>query len=87
MRARRSRRYAHLIAMANTNPVIDPRAGRASRSKTGRLRLCNLTQAAAAGEALGDEAPTDRAALSRGSTSSPTTARRSSRTTSCASSS
>ncbi len=66
MRAALKGGYAHLIAMANTNPVIStPALVEANHAKATRLHLCNLTQAAAAGESLGDEAPTDRAALSR----------------------
>jgi dihydroorotase len=37
----------------------------ANHEKANHLRLCKLTQAAAAGESLGDEQPTDRASLSR----------------------
>ena len=66
MRAALKGGYAHLIAMANTDPVIaTPALVEENQRKAARLRLCALTQAAAAGEALGDEAPTDRAALSR----------------------
>ena len=58
--------YAHLCAMANTNPVIEtPALVEANLSTAKSLRLCRLTQAAAAGRQLGDETPTDRAALSR----------------------
>ncbi len=66
MRAALKGGYAHLIAMANTNPVMaTPALVRANHEKAKHLRLCNLTQAAAAGDALGDETPTDRASLSR----------------------
>ncbi len=66
MRAALKGGYAHLIAMANTDPVIStPALVEENHQKARRLRLCNLTQAAAAGESLGDGAPTDRAALSR----------------------
>lgn len=58
--------YAHLCAMANTKPVVGtPALVEKNLQKAERLRLCRLTQAAAAGEGLGDETPTDRAALSR----------------------
>lgn len=58
--------YAHLCAMANTNPVIEtPALVEANQEKAASLRLCRLTQAAAAGSRLGDDVPTDRAALSR----------------------
>ena len=66
MRAALKGGYAHLIAMANTNPVIaTPALVEENHSKAARLKLCALTQAAAAGEELGDSTPTDRAALSR----------------------
>ena len=66
MRAALKGGYAHLIAMANTNPVITtPALVEENHKKAGFLRLCRLTQAAAAGEALDDSIPTDRAALSR----------------------
>ncbi len=66
MRAALKGGYAHLIAMANTDPVIaTPALVNQNHDKAKRLRLCALTQAAAAGESLGDDAPTDRAALSR----------------------
>jgi len=66
MRAALKGGYAHLVAMANTEPVIaTPALVLANHEKAERLRLCRLTQAAAAGEALGDERPSDRAALSR----------------------
>jgi dihydroorotase len=66
MRAALKGGYAHLIAMANTDPVMaTPALVSANHEKANRLHLCHLTQAAAAGEALGDERPTDRAGLSR----------------------
>ena len=66
MRAALKGGYAHLIAMANTDPVMaTPDLVTANHEKANHLRLCKLTQAAAAGEALGDETPTDRATLSR----------------------
>lgn len=66
MRAALAGGYAHLCAMANTRPVIStPALVEANLQKAEQLRLCRLTQAAAAGEGLGDETPTDRAALSR----------------------
>lgn len=66
MRAALAGGYAHLCAMANTNPIIStPKLVEANLQKAERLRLCRLTQAAAAGVDLGDETPTDRAALSR----------------------
>jgi dihydroorotase len=66
MRAALAGGYAHLCAMANTNPVIStPALVEANLQKAEQLQLCRLTQAAAAGENLGDETPTDRAALSR----------------------
>ena len=66
MRAALKGGYAHLIAMANTNPVMaTPALVTANHEKAKHLHLCRLTQAAAAGDALGDETPTDRANLSR----------------------
>ena len=66
MRAALKGGYARLIAMANTNPVIaTPALVEENHKKANFLRLCRLTQAAAAGEALDDSTPTDRAALSR----------------------
>ena len=66
MRAALAGGYAHLCAMANTNPVIEtPALVEANLEKAASLRLCRLTQAAAAGSRLGDEQPTDRAALSQ----------------------
>ena len=66
MRAALAGGYAHLCAMANTNPVIEtPALVKANLKKAASLHLCRLTQAAAAGNQLGDETPTDRAALSR----------------------
>ena len=65
MRAALKGGYAHLTAMANTNPVMaTPELVDENHEKAKRLNLCKLTQAAAAGEALGDEAPTERARLS-----------------------
>lgn len=66
MRAALKGGYAHLIAMANTDPVMaTPDLVTANHEKANHLRLCKLTQAAAAGESLGDDRPTDRASLSR----------------------
>ena len=66
MRAALKGGYAHLTAMANTNPVMEtPQLVAENHDKAKRLQLCHLTQAAAAGEALGDETPTDREKLSR----------------------
>ena len=66
MRAALKGGYAHLIAMANTDPVMaTPDLVTANHEKANHLRLCKLTQAAAAGESLGDDRPTDRAGLSR----------------------
>ncbi|MDP3447201.1 MAG: amidohydrolase family protein [Eubacteriales bacterium] len=66
MRATLKGGYAHLIAMANTDPVMaTPQLISTNHEKANRLKLCHLTQAAAAGEALGDALPTDRASLSR----------------------
>jgi len=66
MRAALKGGYAHLIAMANTDPVMaTPDLVTANHEKANHLRLCKLTQAAAAGESLGDDLPTDRAGLSR----------------------
>ena len=66
MRAALKGGYAHLIAMANTDPVMaTPAMVQENQEKANHLRLCKLTQAAAAGESLGDEQPTDRASLSR----------------------
>ena len=66
MRAALKGGYAHLIAMANTNPVMaTTELVTENHEKAKHLRLCRLTQAAAAGEALGDEQATDRANLSR----------------------
>jgi len=66
MRAALKGGYAHLIAMANTDPVMaTPELVTANHEKANHLRLCKLTQAAAAGESLGDDQPTDRAGLSR----------------------
>ncbi len=66
MRAALKGGYAHLIAMANTNPVMaTPAMVQENHDKANHLRLCKLTQAAAAGESLDDETPTDRAELSK----------------------
>lgn len=66
MRAALKGGYAHLIAMANTNPVMaTPAMVQENHDKANHLRLCKLTQAAAAGESLGDDQPTDRAELSK----------------------
>ncbi len=66
MRAALKGGYAHLTAMANTNPVMStPALVTANHEKANHLHLCALTQAAAAGEALGDTTPTDRESLSR----------------------
>ena len=66
MRAALKGGYAHLIAMANTNPVMEtPQLVTENHEKANRLQLCRLTQAAAAGTSLGDETPTDRETLSR----------------------
>ena len=66
MRAALKGGYAHLIAMANTNPVMaTPAMVQQNHEKANHLRLCKLTQAAAAGESLDDETPTDRAELSK----------------------
>ena len=66
MRAALKGGYAHLTAMANTDPVMNtPALVTANHEKANRLHLCALTQAAAAGEALGDTTPTDRESLSR----------------------
>ncbi|MEA4915174.1 MAG: dihydroorotase [Christensenella sp.] len=65
MRAALKGGYAHLTAMANTDPVMNtPALVVANHEKANQLHLCKLTQAAAAGEALGDETPTDRESLS-----------------------
>ena len=66
MRAALKGGYAHLIAMANTSPVMaTPAMVQENHDKANHLRLCKLTQAAAAGESLDDETPTDRAELSK----------------------
>ncbi|PKM39813.1 MAG: dihydroorotase [Firmicutes bacterium HGW-Firmicutes-9] len=66
MRAALKGGYAHLIAMANTSPVMaTPAMVQENHEKANHLRLCKLTQAAAAGESLGDDQPTDRAELSK----------------------
>ncbi len=66
MRAALKGGYAHVCAMANTKPVIEtPALVEANLQRARGLRLCRLTQAAAAGLGLKDETPTDRQALSR----------------------
>ncbi|MEZ4628977.1 MAG: dihydroorotase [Eubacteriales bacterium] len=66
MRAALKGGYAYLIAMANTDPVMaTPAMVQENHEKANHLRLCKLTQAAAAGESLGDEQPTDRGELSK----------------------
>lgn len=58
--------YGTLCAMANTDPVCDSAERvEANQEKAARLGLCRLVQAGAAGYALGDERPTDYAALSQ----------------------
>lgn len=66
MRAAIAGGYGALAAMANTNPVIrTPEQVLQNLKKSRALGLCTLVQAAAAGDALGDETATDYAALSR----------------------
>ena len=66
MRAALAGGYVHLCAMANTNPPIQtPDQVEMNLAHAHALRLCRLTQAAAAGLNLKDEVPTDRAELSR----------------------
>ncbi len=66
MRAALRGGYAMIVAMANTNPVCaTPALVVQNHEKAKTLRLCRLMQAAAAGEDLGDETPTDYAALSQ----------------------
>lgn len=65
MRAALSGGFATICAMANTNPVIaTPAQVQANLDRAAQLRLCRLVQAAAAGEGLRDEIPSDYAALS-----------------------
>jgi len=67
MRAALSGGYATLCAMANTLPVCTtPELVQANHKKAEELGLCRLYQGAAAGEDLLDSAPTDWAALSKG---------------------
>lgn len=64
MRAAAAGGFGTLTAMANTSPVCStPELVLANQRKAEKLGLCRLVQAAAAGENLGDETPTDRAAL------------------------
>lgn len=66
MRAALAGGYGTLCAMANTLPVCEtPARVRANLEKAGKLRLCRLVQAAAAGVNLGCAVPTDWAGLSR----------------------
>ncbi len=66
MRAALKGGYAMLCAMANTSPVCaTPELVQKNHEKAAALGLCHLMQAAAAGESLDDEVPTDYAALSR----------------------
>ncbi|MDL2258772.1 dihydroorotase [Eubacteriales bacterium OttesenSCG-928-K08] len=66
MRAALKGGYATLCAMANTKPVCAT-AGLVlqNHKKAEELKLCRLIQAAAAGEGLKDEIPTDYEALSK----------------------
>lgn len=66
MRAALKGGYAHVCAMANTSPVLEtPKLVQDNLDKAASLRLCRLTQAAAAGVGLKDETPTDHAALAK----------------------
>lgn len=66
MRAAQKGGYTTLCAMANTDPVCStPERVTQNHERAAKLDLCDLVQAAAAGEALCDEKPTDWAALSR----------------------
>lgn len=57
--------YATLLAMANTDPVIEsPELVLLNQKKAQELKLCRLIQAAAAGQGLKDKHPTQRRALS-----------------------
>lgn len=58
--------YGTLCAMANTDPVCaTPALVTANHARARALGLCKLVQAGAAGLGLGDETPTDYAALAR----------------------
>jgi len=58
--------YAALCAMANTLPVTEtPKQVEANHAKAKELNLCDLYQAAAAGEGLNDEVKTNWAELAR----------------------
>ncbi len=64
MRAALHGGYGTVTAMANTLPVTQtPAQVTENLEKAAALSLCNLIQAAAAGEGLADETPTDRKAL------------------------
>lgn len=66
MRAALKGGYATLCAMANTNPVCETNDQICDILKRAEsLNLAHLFQSAAAGKGLGDEVPTDYAALSR----------------------
>lgn len=66
MRAALKGGFTTLVAMANTAPVIStPELVEANQRKAEELRLCRLVQAAAAGQELEDQTPTDYAALSK----------------------
>lgn len=66
MRAALKGGYATLCAMANTLPVTaTPEQVQANHFRAEDLKLCRLYQAAAAGENLKDEVPTDWEALSK----------------------
>ncbi len=66
MRAAVAGGFGTLVAMANTNPIIrTPEQVMENLRKSRALGLCTLIQAAAAGDTLGDETPTDWAALSK----------------------
>ncbi len=66
MRAAIAGGFGTLCAMANTLPVIrTPEQVMANQKKARALGLCTLVQAAAAGEGLNDETPTDYEALSK----------------------
>lgn len=66
MRAALAGGFSTLCAMANTDPVCaTPALVQANLDKAAALRLCRLVQAAAAGEGLGDQVPTDWAALAQ----------------------
>ncbi len=58
--------FSTLVAMANTKPVMStPALVEENLQKSRELGLCHLIQAAAAGENLESETPTDWAALAR----------------------